>query len=400
MKTLGFLLQKEFIQIFRDRTMLTIIVLICVIELFVLPRAATIDLKRIKMSVVDHDRSSVSGNLIRKMVASDLFVISCYSDSYEEALKAMERNEANCVVVIPKGFEKELMNGRPGKMMLSMDAVNGVRAGIGSFYALQVVNQFVNEERAALGFQQGFPEISLASLTGERMNCAPGELVIPGIQGGQPVVELVGMESNYRYNPDMTSKLFRIPAIIAMLIALIGCVLSAMNIVTEKENGTIEQMNVSPVRKSVFILSKLIPFWVIGLGILTLSLVLVRVMYGVVPVGSYGSIYVFSFLFLVAFVGLGMLLSTYSNTQQQAMLLCFFFLMIACLLCGMWTPVRSMPGWARVIADLNPMRYYVEAMRLFFAFSSGLRDVLPQMGAMCVFIVVFNGWAMWNYKKN
>ncbi|MFR5656491.1 MAG: ABC transporter permease [Butyricimonas faecihominis] len=179
---------------------------------------------------------------------------------------------------------------------------------------------------------------------------------------------------------------------------IIGAVLSALNIVTEGER-TIEQMNVSPVKRGYFILSKIIPFWVIGMVILTIGLVIVWMLYDVVPRGSYGSIYVVSFLFLVSMVGFGVLISTACRNQQQAMLLCFFFLLIICLLCGMWTPIDSMPVWARIIADINPLRYYVSSMRLIFAYGSGLRHLLPQIGMLCVFIAVFNTWAVWNFRK-
>ena len=204
---------------------------------------------------------------------------------------------------------------------------------------------------------------------------------------------------NHRYNPDGESSLYQIPSLLAILVCIIGTVLAALNIVTEKESGTIEQMNVSPVKRGAFIFSKIIPSWVIGMAILTLGLIIVRVMYGIVPQSSYWSIYLVSFLFLVSMVGFGVLISTACRNQQQAMLLCFFFLLIICLLCGMWTPIDSMPGWARVIADINPLRYYIEVMRLFFAYGSELRHVLPQIGALGVFIVVFNTWAIWNFRK-
>ena len=207
------------------------------------------------------------------------------------------------------------------------------------------------------------------------------------------------MLMNNRYNPDGESSLYQIPSILAILVCLIGTVLSALNIVTEKESGTIEQMNVSPVKRSAFIFSKIIPFWVIGMIILTIGLIIVWLVYGIVPRGSYGGIYLTSFLFLVAMVGFGILISTACRNQQQAMLLCFFFLLIICLLCGMWTPIDSMPGWAQVIADINPLRYYIQTMRLFFAYGSELKHVLPQMGALCIFIIVFNGWAIWNFRK-
>lgn len=402
MRILGFLLQKEFIQICRDRTNLFLIVLILVLQLIVLPRSASMDVREIRMSVVDHDKSSASGDLLRKMMSTGLFRITQYTDDVQQALESVACNEADCLLQFPAGFEKQLMCGEAGRMMLDLDAVNGVRAGISYSYAMQVIQLYADEWRNAWGVQPGFPEVTEADLrarqeqAGRRTSAVDVPMPDHRASGQVGQVELM---PDYRYNPDMKSQYFRIPAIIAMLISLIGGILSAMNIVTEKENGTIEQMNVSPVRKSLFILAKLIPFWVIGLVILTISLVLVSWMYGVVPVGSYWDIYVFSFLFLVAFAGFGMLLSTYCTTQQQAMLLCFFFLMIVCLLCGMWTLVRSMPAWARWIAAVNPLRYYVEAMRLFFAVGSRLQDIWGHVCMMFVFILVFNGWAIWNYRK-
>ncbi|WP_455509140.1 ABC transporter permease [Butyricimonas paravirosa] len=472
MSVLGFLLQKEFIQIFRDKTILLILFLITAILLLVLPPAAKVETSEIALSVVDHDRTRTSHSFIRKLTCSDHFVVGAYVNSYEEGLAAMERNETSGVLEIPKGFEKNVMERTLAPMMLEIDAVNGVLAGITSYYFLQILQQYVWEYVDGFGFQPGFrlesqeeilarveAEAQKAMMTRARteaesktaqavmmaqvqaeaemqaameaeaamrkaetgvlanvnyggeqgsgeslpplmLNIRVPQVDIPHLEkAGDENFGRVNMMVNNRYNPDGESKLYQIPSILAILVCIIGAVLSALNIVTEKESGTIEQMNVSPVKRGYFILSKIIPFWVIGMVILTIGLVIVWMLYDVVPRGSYGSIYVVSFLFLVSMVGFGVLISTACRNQQQAMLLCFFFLLIICLLCGMWTPIDSMPVWARIIADINPLRYYVSSMRLIFAYGSGLRHLLPQIGMLCVFIAVFNTWAVWNFRK-
>lgn len=476
MRMLSFLLQKEFIQISRDKTILLILFLITVILLFILPPAAKVKTSRIALSVVDHDRSTTSASFLRKLTSSNQFVIGAYVDSYDEGLAVMEENKTSGILEIPKGFEKNIMERTVAPIMLEIDAVNGVTAGLSSFYFLQIMERYIWEYINGFGFQPGFrlesqEEILArveAEAQAEMMKRARAEaesqarmaqaqtmmivraeaeqaqmeaeanqqqvlvsmetamtakmnggvvaeaIVVPGFTMNSSVpdanipliekpveanFEQVKMIVNNRYNPDGESSLYQIPSILAILVCLIGTVLSALNIVMEKENGTIEQMNVSPVKRSAFIFSKIIPFWVIGMVILTLGLIIVWLVYGIVPRGSYGSIYIVSFLFLVAMVGFGILISTACRNQQQAMLLCFFFLLIICLLCGMWTPIDSMPAWAQVIADINPLRYYIQMMRLFFAYGSELRHVLPQIGMLCVFIVVFNGWAIWNFRK-
>lgn len=472
MRMLGFLLQKEFIQIFRDKTILLVIFLITVILLFVLPPAAKIKTSTVALSVVDHDRTPTSAGFLRKLTCSNLFSIGAYTHTYEEGLSVLEKNKAGGILEIPAGFEKNLLEGADAPIMMEIDAVNAVTAGLSSYYFLQSLNDYVWEYVEGFGLQQGFsvasqeeimaqvaaeaekemmkrkreaaasqqllsraqqaaagaygePETqeswtddaSTGARLGEsiRQSTALGEITVPPLafaagsvdvdvpllgKAGNPGFEQIEMKVNNRYNPDGESSWNQIPCLLALLVCIIGTVLSALNIVTEKENGTIEQMNVSPVKRSVFIFSKIIPAWVIGMAILTLGLIIVRTLYGIAPVGSYWSIYFVSFLFLVSMVGFGVLISTACRNQQQAMLLCFFFLLIICLLCGMWTPIDSMPAWARVIADINPLGYYLKTMKLFFAYGSELRHVLPQIGILCFFIVLFNGWAIWNFRKS
>ena len=431
MKTLLFLLQKEFIQIGRDKTILLLLVVITVILLFILPRSAKVNLGQVPLSVVDHDRTVTSAAFLQKLTATDCFFVGAYVDSYGEALEEMEKNHTEGIVEIPEGFEEKLTNGGKASLFVEIDAVNSVLAGLSSYYFMQIIQQYMWETINGIGYQSGFSLESQEELMAKAQRQAAAER--PSMEGyvsspksgqsapsllvaeaaptvkveipvleriGEPEFAMVELSADKRYNPDGESKKYQIGAIIAVLVCLVATVLSALNIVSEKESGTIEQMNVSPVRRSVFILSKLIPSWIIGMVILTLALIVSWLMYGVVPESGYSGIYFVSFLFIVTMVGFGVLLSTACQSQQQVMLLCFFFLLVICLLCGMWSPIGSMPVWARFIADINPLRYYVESIRLFFAYGSKVGDIWPHIGMQCLFMVIFNTWAVFNFRKS
>jgi len=197
----------------------------------------------------------------------------------------------------------------------------------------------------------------------------------------------------------MNYKVFMVPGILVMLVTMIGSTFASNNIVREKEMGTIEQINVSPIKKYQFILGKLIPFWMLAISVLTIGLLIARFVYGIVPVGHYYTIYIFAAIYLLAVLGLGLLLSTYAQTQQQSMLVSFFVTMIFNLMSGLYTPIESMPGWAQIITRFNPVSYFIEVMRMVMLKGSGLADILPQIFAILGFAVFFNGWAILNYSK-
>lgn len=190
-----------------------------------------------------------------------------------------------------------------------------------------------------------------------------------------------------------------VPGILALLVTMVGGYLSALNIVKEKEVGTIEQLNVSPIKKIHFILGKLIPFWILGNVVFTIGLIISWLVYGIVPLGSLFVLYGFIWLFLLAVLGFGLLISTYSDTQQQAMLIMFFFMMIFILMGGLFTPIDSMPGWAKVIAELNPVTYMIEVMRMVILKGSGWKDITPHIMKISLFAIVLNTWAVLNYRK-
>jgi ABC-2 type transport system permease protein len=197
----------------------------------------------------------------------------------------------------------------------------------------------------------------------------------------------------------MSYKIFMVPGILVILVTMVGAFLSALNIVREKEIGTIEQLNVSPIQKWQFLLGKLIPFWLIGLFVLLLGLVVARLVFGIIPVGSLGLIFGYAAVYLLAFLGFGLLLSTTVDTQQQAMFLAFFFMMIFILLGGLYTNIDSMPDWAKVATKFNPAAYFIEVIRMIVLKGSTFSDIKNQFWVMCGFAVVFNALAVWNYRK-
>ena len=197
----------------------------------------------------------------------------------------------------------------------------------------------------------------------------------------------------------MNYKYFMVPGILVMLVTIVGSFLTSMNIVKEKEDGTIEQINVSPIKKYHFILGKLIPFWIIGLLILTIGFLIAWILYGIVPAGSLFTIYLFAAVYLVAVLGYGLLISTFASSQQQAMLVTFFIFMVFVLLAGLFTPIDSMPLWAQWFTKFNPITYFVEVMRLVVLKGSSLSDIVPLIFKVLIFGVVFNTWAVLSYRK-
>lgn len=371
MRTVRLLLEKEFRQIFRNRTLAAMIIVMPLIQLIILPLAANYEVKNISLAVVDHDHSAYTSKLISRITASGYFKLAGYPSSYQEAFKLIESDNADLILEIPAGFEKEMIRDQQQKVFIAVNAINGVKATLGGNYLGQIINSFSNdilqEWRQADRFNQ------------------------------QPVIETT--VSNW-YNPYLNYRLFMVPGILAVLVTMIGGYMSALNIVKEKEMGTIDQINVTPIKKHHFILGKLIPFWVLGMFVFTMGLTVVSwLIYGIVPQGSILLLYGFLSIYLLAVLGFGLLISTYCETQQQAMSLAFFFIMIFMLMSGLFTPIDSMPGWARVIAHLNPVTYFIDVMRMVVLKGSGFSNIKMHLAIITIIAAVLNSWAILNYRK-
>jgi ABC-2 type transport system permease protein len=363
-------LRKEFRQIFRDPGILRVILIMPVIQLLILPWAADYEIKNIKLAVVDHDHSEYSRQLINKITSSGYFILTDYSSSYEHSLEQIEKDKADLVLQIPDHFEKDLVKENEAKLYMALNAINGTKANLGGAY-LRTIIQDYNKQVRTEWIQ--FPKFS-----------------------AETQIEVTS--SNW-FNPLMNYKYFMVPGILVILLTMVGTNLAAVNIVKEKEIGTIEQINVTPIKKFHFILGKLLPFWMLGLLVLTIGLTIARLAYGIIPAGSFLTIYVFAAIYLLAVLGLGLLISTYSVNQQQAMLLSFFLMMIFILLGGLYTSIDSMPEWAKWITRFNPVSYFIEVMRMVVLKGSSLADIKYHLLKMGGFALVFNGWAIISYHK-
>lgn len=361
---LRYLLEKEFKQILRDRFLPKIIFLIPMMQLIILPFAANFEMHNINLGVVDNDHSTTSRQLIDKVVSSGYFRLTDSSASYNQALSSIESNASDILLEIPVNFEQLVTREGHADVLIAANAVNGTKGGLGSSYLSTIIQDFNREK----GFT---PE-------------TPGS--------GICVTNLFNLHLNY--------KNYMVPGIMVFLLTIIGGFLSALNIVSEKEKGTIEQINVTPVPKSLFLLSKLIPFWIIGFILLTISMLIAWVIYGLVPLGSLWTIYLFAAIYLIAFTGLGLAISSISSTQQQAMFTAFFFLILFALLSGLFTPISSMPEWAQTITRLNPVRYFVEVMRMVYLKGSQFSDLSGHFLVICLFAVLFNVLAIVGYRKS
>ena len=370
MRILKFLLRKEFRQIFRDKSILAMIFLMPTIQLIIMPQAANFDVKNVNLAVVDNDHSTYSQRLITKVGSSGYFRIVDASPSFKQALRSVEDNDADLIMEIPAGFERNLVREGSQKLSLAVDAINGTKATIGGAYLSRIIGDFNNDIRL--------------------------QWIQPGRFNDMTVIDVTS--SNW-FNPLGEYYFFMVPGILVLLLTLVGGFLSALNIVREKEIGTIEQINVTPIKKWQFILGKMIPFWVLGMLIFTIGLVIARFVYGIIPVGSLVTLYTFAGVYMIALLGFGLLISTYSDTQVQAMFVAFFFIMIFILMSGLFTSVDSMPPWARVVAYMTPVTHFIDVVRMIVLKGSGFADISRQLLYEVGFAIVLNGWAILNYRK-
>ena len=370
-RTLFILIKKEFLQIFRNKSILAIIFVMPVIQLVILPLAANYEIKDIKIAVVDHDKSTESRELIRKITASGYFKIMDYGENYNDAYQEVENDKIDLILEIPNNFEKNLIKENKEKVLIAINAINGTKAGLSASYLGQILQNYNQQVQLEMN-----PELESAKK-------------ISGVE----IVPKFWFNETYNY------RLSLVPGILAFLVTLIGGYLTALNIVEEKEIGTIEQINVSPIKKRDFILGKLIPFWILSMVAFTIGLLVTIFVYKIQMQGSYLLLYAFISVYLIAILGMGLLASVYSDTQQQSMFMVFFFMMVFILMSGLFTPTESMTDWAKYIAYLNPVTYGVDGVRLIMLKDSGFMDLLPHFGFISLLAFVVITWAVLRYQK-
>ncbi len=371
MRTILFLLQKEFIHIFRDKTMLPIIFLVPLIQLLVLVNAATLEMKRIDMEIVDKDLSTASRRLTNKFQGSPFFRVTKSTFSIKEAENDLLENRTKVVLHIPVEFEQNLKRNSRAEIQLLIDAVNGMTASLTNAYAWSVITDFNND-----------------MLSREGSNAFIHD---------KPVI--MDVSYSFWYNPELNFKYFMLPGILVILVSMIGLFLTALSIVREKERGTIEQINVTPIKKYQFIAGKLVPFWIIAMFELGFGLLIGKLLFRLPILGSISLIYLFAGIYLLVVLGLGLLISTLASSQQQVMFLTFFFLLTFILMSGIFTPAESMPDWAQKVNVANPFAYFMRVIRMIILKGSGFRDILQELISITLFGILTLSLAIWRYRK-
>jgi ABC-2 type transport system permease protein len=368
MRTILFILKKEFFQIFRNRTMVGIIIVAPLIQLFILAHAATMEIKNVDVCVVDLNRSQTSRDLLGKFEGSPFFKIMGYTFSYREAEEALKKNRADLVVHIPAGFEKELETEKRSEIQLVINAINNSEASLINAYAMSII----------MDYNRGIVVNKL------------------GLSGNP---EPIKTSYSFWYNPELDYKTYMVPGILVILVTLIGMFLSAMNLVREKEIGTMEQINVTPIRKYQLIIGKLLPFWFLALFELAFGLAFARLVFNIPILGSLWLVFLCAAVFLLVMQGIGLFISTFSNTQQQAMFLSWFFVVIFILMSGLFTPVESMPEWAQAINKANPLAYLIGMLRMILLKGSGFENLEYQLLTLLILAVLMLSLAMIRYRK-
>ncbi|MCX6269279.1 MAG: ABC transporter permease [Bacteroidetes bacterium] len=370
MRTIFYIIQKEFLQVFRNKSMLPIIFLVPVFQLIILVNAATYEMKHIRVSVVDLDLSGTSRKLVSKFRGSPFYQIQSSSFSYLEAEDEMKQGKIEMILQVPAGFEKKLLKEGHAKVQFVINAINGQSAGLINAYSTMILLDY-NREVAI-------------------ENATPATLA--GIQSIQT-------DYSYWYNPKLNYKTYMVPGILVLLVTIIGLLLSGMNIVREIEIGTIEQINVTPINKIQFITGKLLPFWIIGLFELAFGLMVGKLLFNIPMEGSLGLIFLSASVYLFVILSFGLLISTITHTQQQAMLVSFFFMVVFILMSGLFTSIESMPLWAQNLDRLNPVMYFIKIMRMVLLKGSGFADISRYFWSMVAYAVCSLSLAILRYRK-
>jgi ABC-2 type transport system permease protein len=341
-----YLIQKEFLQIRRNAFLPKLIIMFPIVIMCVMPWVMQMEVKNIVVDVVDIDHTVESQRLVQQIAASNYFIFGGQKATYAEAMKDIEKGKTDVILEV-----------RDGKYLIAANAVNGTKGSMGSSYLSQIVT---------------------SNVTHHTSNITPLTL----------------------YNKGQNYKLYMIPALFAIVMMLMTGFLPTLNIVGEKEAGTIEQINVTPVSKWSFILAKLIPYWLIALFVITVCLLLAWLVYGITPAGPVWLIYVLAMLLALFFSSFGLIVSNYSDTMQQAMFVMWFFVVSIMLLSGLFTPTRSMPQWAYLTTYINPMHYFIDAIRTVFIRGGGLHETAHQVLALAGIGTLMGCWAVQSYKKN
>lgn len=364
------ILTKEFRQLFRDKAMLITLLISPLLQLALFAAAATTDLHHIATAVLDRDHSRTTRELTSRFTGSTLFDVVATPATDREAEAALDRGRARVLLIYPVGFEADLLAGKTPTILVAADGTDTTAAGFTLGYAQQIATAFAAERGEAIAVQRGL------ALAGSPLVAAPRTW----------------------FNANLESSLFYIPTLIAQVLLSITLMLTAMAVVREREIGTLEQILVTPIRPIELVLGKTLPFALIGLLESLMGLLVVRYGYHIPMRGSFWIYLVASALFMLTALSMGLLISTVSRTQQQAMMGAFLFLLPANMLSGFMFPIANMPPAAQALTYLNPIRYMNDILRAVFLMGVGLEVLWQDLLSLAVLGVAAVVAAVWRFR--
>jgi ABC-2 type transport system permease protein len=370
MRTILYLIRKEFLQIFRNKFISKAIFGVPIVQLLILVPAVTFEISNIRLCVIDRDMSVESRGLINQLEGSTFFKVKYSTFSEEEANNLLHGNKCDLIINIPSEFGKNIGTKHPGKLLVSINAINATTAQLSWAYLSGVLREYNTNLLI-----ENTGDLAMASM--------------PQIQ----------ITNRYWYNEMLNYKYYMLPGILGILVTAIGFLLAGLNLVREKEVGTIEQINVTPVRKYHFIIAKMFPFLIIGLVDLALGLMIGKLAFNIPFEGSIGLLFLGSLIFLIAVLGLALFISTFSSTQQQYMFVAFFFMIIFILMSGIFTPLESMPVWAQKFDIINPMAYLMRINRMVMLKGSSFHDISRDIYSLIIIATAFTVLAVIRYRK-
>ncbi len=349
--------------------MLPIIFMVPIVQLLILANAATFEMKNINLSVVDFDNSLRSREIIRRFDASPFYSIVPTEQSVEKAVELVHANKTDAVLVIPQNFEKDFDNAIRPRVQLLVNAINGTSAALANAYTSSIL----------ISYSQNIMLEKIGTNVVKPSSISP--------------------QTSYWYNPELKYSHFMVPGILVILVTIIGMFLTALNLVREKEIGTIEQINVTPIKRYQFIIGKLIPFWIIAMFELGFGLLIGKLLFDIPINGSLLLLFSFAGIFLIVALGGGLLISSSSSSQQQVMFVAFFFMIIFILMSGIFTPTESMPNWAKVFNHINPLYYFMKVNRMVLLKGARLSDISDSFISTSILAVIVLTFAIRRYRK-
>jgi ABC-2 type transport system permease protein len=376
-----FLARAEVLHIVRDRATLAQVLVLPILQLFVLSNAATFEIRNTPMYVVDLDRTSASRQLVARFDASGHFRIVGQSASLDVANEGLLRGDITLALIIPHDFESSVVRQRSGAVQLAVNAEKGSAAGIVQSYAMQILDAYATELGATF-------HPSTASVRAGDPDPAPR-------RGAGRIAVAV----RHWYNETLDYQHYMVPGLLVALVTLIGTLLSAQNIAREKELGTLEQLNVTPLTRGQFIAAKLLPLWVLGLLDLVIGLIVARAVFGVPMRGSLFLLLGAAGIYLIVALSIGLWISALVETQQQAMFVTYFVVNIYLLMSGLFTPIDSMADWVQIVSLVNPVRHFVTIARALLVKGASLPDIVTPFAILIVSAAVLLTLAIRQYSK-